>query len=131
MKLKGRAIMEGIVEGEALVSEMPIGFYGKVDTETGIIHDEGHDLDEECLTEKILIFPKGKGSTVGSFVIYGLEKKKTGPKAIINAETEPIVATGVIIADLPCVDRIDISKIKTGDWIKVNGETGEVEVNEQ
>ena len=130
MKLKGRSITEGIVEGEALVSDKPIGFYGKVDIETGVIHDDGHELDGECITDKILVFSKGKGSTVVPYVLYGLEKRGTGPKAIINETTEPILATGTIMAEIPCVHGIDISKIKTGDWVKVNGETGEVEVNE-
>jgi predicted aconitase with swiveling domain len=44
----------------------------------------------------------------------------------INKETETIVATGVILSDIPCVDRVDISGIKTGDRVRVSGDTVEI-----
>ena len=79
------------------------------------------------MKDKILVFPSGKGSTVGSYVIYGLKKNGVGPKAIVNKETETIVATGVILAGIPCVDQVDIDQIKTGDKLIVNGDEGTVE----
>ena len=80
------------------------------------------------MTGKVLVFPCGKGSTVGSYVIYGLKKNGVGPAAIVNKETETIVATGVILADIPCIDQIDIEAIKTGDKLAVNADEGIVEV---
>jgi predicted aconitase with swiveling domain len=123
----GRMISPGKVEGEAVVSPEPIGFYGGIDPKTGIVIEKGHPLEGETVTGKILVFPRGKGSTVGSYVIYGLEKNGVGPKAIVNEETETIVATGVILAGVPCVDHIDISQFKTGDRLKVDAEQGTVE----
>ena len=125
--MQGRQISPGYAEGEAIVSNEPIGFYGGVDAKTGVIIDQGHSLEGRSIKDKILIFPCGKGSTVGSYVIYGLKKNGVAPKAIVNEETETIVATGVILAGIPCVDQVDIDQIKTGDKLIVNGDEGTVE----
>ena len=126
--MKGRMISPGTVEGTAIVSPEPIGFYGGIDLNTGIVIEKGHPLEGESVKEKILVFPNGKGSTVGSYVIYGLQKNGVGPLGIINQETETIVATGVILAGIPCVDQIDISQIKTGDKLALNADDGEVKI---
>ncbi len=124
--MKGRVISPGKAEGEAIVSPEPIGFYGGIDAKTGIVIEKGHPLEGKNVKGKILVFPNGKGSTVGSYVIYGLKKNGVAPKAIINKETETIVATGVILAGIPCVDHIDIDQIKTGDRLIVDADSGEV-----
>jgi predicted aconitase with swiveling domain len=125
--MKGRSISPGKAEGEAIVSRTPIGFYGGVDAKTGIVIEKGHELEGENVKGKILVFPNGKGSTVGSYVIYGLKRNGVAPKAIINKETETIVATGVILAGIPCVDGIDIDRIKTGDKLRVDATKGTIE----
>jgi predicted aconitase with swiveling domain len=128
--MKGRMISPGCVEGEAMVSIEPIGFYGGVDAKTGVVIDKGHELEGKAIADKILIFPCGKGSTVGSYVIYGLKKNGVAPKAIVNEETETIVATGVILAGIPCVDKIDIKQmnITSGQMLKVDADNGIVEI---
>ncbi len=126
--MKGRTISPGKAEGDAIVSSEPIGFYGGIDAKTGIVIEKGHPLEGESVTGKILVFPCGKGSTVGSYVIYGLVKNGVGPAGIINKETETIVATGVILAGIPCVDQIDIDKIKTGDKISLDADNSVVEL---
>jgi len=128
MQFKGRSINPGFAEGEAVVSKEPIGFYGGIDPKTGMFIEKGHELEGKSVKGKILVFPKGKGSTVGSYVIYGLAANKVGPLAIVNSETETIVATGVILADIPCVDGIPTDKLKTGDRLKVDATAGTVEV---
>ena len=125
--MKGRTIYPGIVEGEAIVSREAIGFYGGIDAKTGEVIEKGHELEGQNVKDKILVFPFGKGSTVGSYVIYGLKKNGVAPKAIVNKETETIVATGAILAGIPCVDGIDIDQIKSGDKVKVNADEGIVE----
>jgi len=125
--MKGRSISPGKAEGEAIVSKTPIGFYGGIDAKTGIVIEKGHELEGQNVKDKILVFPNGKGSTVGSYVIYGLKKNGVAPKAIVNKETETIVATGVILAGIPCVDGIDIEKLKTGDKLRIDAGKGTVE----
>jgi len=126
--MKGRMISPGKARGEAIVSRTPIGFYGGIDPKTGIVIEKGHELEGQCVKDKILVFPKGKGSTVGSYVIYGLKKNGVAPAAIVNKETETIVATGVILAGIPCVDGIDIDKIKTGDKLVVDADNATTEI---
>jgi hypothetical protein len=128
MILEGRVICKGKTEGEALVTSQPISFFGGVDPKTGIIIEKGHELEGKCIKDKILVFPTGKGSTVGSYIIYRLKKNKVAPLAIINKECETIVAVGSIISNIPCIDKIDIEKIKTGDVLKITN--GKVYVNE-
>lgn len=128
--MKGRCISPGKAEGEALVSSQPIGFYGCVDLKTGMFIEKGHELEGKLLKDKILVFPSGKGSTVGSYVIYGLKKNGVAPRAIINKETETIVATGAILADIPCIDGIDIGMIKTGQMVAVDAGRGEVSIHD-
>ena len=125
--MKGRVISPGKARGEAIVSRTPLSFYGGIDPKTGIVIEKGHEIGGQCVKDKILVFPQGKGSTVGSYVIYGLKKNGVAPAAIVNRETETVVATGVILAGIPCVDRIDIDKIKTGDKLIVDADEGTVE----
>ncbi len=122
----GRIIKAGEAAGEALVSPASIGFLGGVDPETGVILDQNHPLRGQSIADKVLIFPHGKGSTVGSYTILRLARNGVAPRAMINAESEAITAVGAIIADIPMVDLIDISQINTGDWVEVDG--GRVEV---
>ena len=124
--MKGRTISPGKVEGESLVSNEPIGFYGGIDAKTGIFIEKGHELEGKSVKGKILVFPCGKGSTVGSYIIYGLAKNNQAPLAIVNKETETIVATGAILAGIPCIDRIPVEKISTGDRLTVDATAGTV-----
>lgn len=127
MKLIGRAIKEGRAEGEALVSHEPLGFFGGVDPETGVVIEPGHELEGHCIAGTILVFPRGKGSTVGSYTLYRLRKEGLAPAGIINAQSEAVVAVGAIISEIPMVDSIDLSQIQTGDEVTVDGDTVEVE----
>jgi len=126
--LKGRVIVEGKCRAEALVSSKPISFLGGIDPADGRIVEKNHDLCGECVKDKILCFPHGYGSTVGSYVLYSLAKKGLAPKAIVNQTADPVVVVGAIIANVPMVDQIDIKKIKTGDTVEVDACKGTVKV---
>jgi len=118
-QLKGRLISKGKGKGEALVTTQPISFYGGVDPNTGVIIEKGHELQGQSVKGKILVFPTGKGSTVGSYTLYRMKKNGTAPAGMINGECETVVAVGAIISEIPCVDKVDITKIKTGDCVQV------------
>jgi len=130
MKLKGRKISGGKARGIALVSRKSLSFLGGVEPETGVIKDTESDIKGESIRGKILVFPRGKGSTVGSYVIYQLKKNGVAPAAIVVEEAETIVATGAIIAGIPMVDKVDIDKIKTGQFVEVDADKGEINVEE-
>ncbi|MEM1513394.1 MAG: DUF126 domain-containing protein [Candidatus Thermoplasmatota archaeon] len=126
--MKGRTIYPGKVRGEAIVSKEAFSFYGSVDTKTGIIIDKNSPIYGKSIKDKIFVFPCGKGSTVGSYVIYALKKNGNAPKAIINRETETIVATGAIISAIVCVDGINIDVIKDGDIVIIDAKEKEADV---
>ena len=128
MKLVGRKIYKGIAEGEAIVTKDGISFYGGVDPDTGKVVEVGHELEGQSVTGKVLVFPTGKGSTVGSYTMYRMMKNNTAPAAIVNERIDTIIAVGCIISEIPCVDKIDVSSIKTGQKLIVNGSEGTVEV---
>lgn len=129
MKIEGRGVTEGKAEGEVLLSSEPIGFYGAVDIDTGEFIEEGHELEGENISGKVLVFPRGKGSTVGSYVLYGLAKNDKAPAAIVNEETETIVATGCILGEIPCVDSLDVSleRLSELEKVRVDADEGKIE----
>lgn len=128
MKFQGRKIYKGTVEAEAIVTKHGISFYGGVDPDTGKVVEVGHELEGQSITGKVLVFPTGKGSTVGSYTMYRLKKNNLAPAAIVNEKIDTIIAVGCIISEIPCVDKIEIKNIKTGQKVIVNGSEGTVEV---
>jgi len=128
MKWQGRKIYGGVEEGEALVSSMGISFFGGVDPDTGVVIERDHELEGQSIAGKVLVFPSGKGSTVGSYTLYRLKMAGKAPFAIINAECETITAVGCIIAEIPCVDQVPIEKLHSGQRIRVDGDAGTVTV---
>jgi predicted aconitase with swiveling domain len=126
--LHGRGIVEGLCRAKALVSTKPISFLGDVDPATGRIVEKRHDLYGESVMDRVLCFPHGHGSTVGSYVLYALAKKGLAPKAIINRKADPVIVVGAVIANIPMIDQIDISRIRTGDMVEVNAYKGIVKI---
>jgi uncharacterized protein len=126
MMLQGRKIYQGQVTGQALVTRMGISFFGGVDPESGVVVEKGHELQGQSIAGKILVFPTGKGSTVGSYTLYRLKSAGLAPLAIVNAVCETITAVGCIIAEIPCVDQVPIEQLQTGMQVSVDGEQGRV-----
>ncbi len=105
IKIKARTISKGCATGELLASCDAISFYGGVDPDTGTVIEKGHALEGKSIAGKILLFPRGKGSTVGSYILYRLKKNNCAPLAIINLQCEAIVAVGAIISEIPAIDK--------------------------
>jgi predicted aconitase with swiveling domain len=122
--LRGRTIAPGRAGGAVLRSEAAISFFGGVDPERGVVTEPGHPLEGQSLVGRVLVFPRGKGSTVGSYSLYRLARSGRGPAAIVNAECETIIAVGAIIAGIPCVDRIPIEELAEGTWVEVDADHG-------
>ena len=120
-RLTGRVIYAGKARGDVLKSEMPISFFGGVDSETGVIREPDHPLLGQSIAGKILVFPHAKGSTVGSYILYALKKNGAAPAAMILDECETIVAVGAIISEIPTIDQISVDRLMTGDGIKIDG----------
>ncbi len=133
MKIRARSIARGKAEGVALVSRKPVSFLGDVDPESGEIVDRNSDIFGKKISGKIFVFPEGRGSTVGTYVLLQMKKRGTAPAGIIMLESEAIVATGAIISGIPLVDRPEknvIELIQSGDFIRIFSEKeGWIEVD--
>ena len=128
--IKGRSISKGIGKGEVLLTKDPISFLGGVDPKTGEIADKENEAFGKNIRGKVLVFPRGKGSTVGSYVMLQLKKNGAAPAAIINMETETIVAVGAIISEIPLIDKLEkdpYTILKNGMIVTVNGTEGSIE----
>lgn len=131
MKLNGRVISPGVGNGEVLVSTEPISFLGGVDPKLAVVVEKGHPLEGKSIAGKVLIFPRGKGSTVGTYVLYQLAKAGKAPSAIICGEAEIIVAVGAIISEIPMLDKLEgdiFTLFKNGQKANVDANKGVVEI---
>jgi predicted aconitase with swiveling domain len=128
--VRGRKISGGTAEGLALVSHEPISFFGGVNPNTGVVTEKGHELEGSTVKDRVLVFPRGKGSTVGSYTLYRMKKNGVAPRAIINVECEPIVAVGAIISEIPALDMLEknpLTFFQSGMMLKVDADRSIVE----
>ena len=122
-----RNISKGKASGELIVSDEAISFLGGVNPETGEVIDPNHELKGQSIKDKILFIPGGKGSTVGSYVIFQMKKNNTAPRAIICLKAEPIIATGAIMSDIPMVDSpSEVEELVNGQMVEVDSDNGKI-----
>lgn len=125
--LQGRAVVPGKARGEAVVSAKPISLWGGLDEKTGEVIDRRHDCSGRFVTDKVFVFPWGKGSSTGSAILLESVRRGVAPAAIINCATDAIAALGSIIAGelygkpVPIVvlDERDFGSIADGDLVAV------------
>ncbi len=122
-----RSLPAMTIEGEALVTTMPITFLGFVDATTGRIVEKGHELDGQSIRGKIFVFPRGIGSTVAPYVLINLARNNNAPLAIINRESDQATVAGASMTRIPLVYRLDqdpTQVIKTGNKVRIRIEQG-------
>ena len=128
--MPARRIQPGSARGPVLASATPLSLLGGLDRESGEILDEATGLRGERVKDRILAFPHGKGSTAGSYVLYGLKAQGQAPAALVAGEAESVVATGAILSEIPAVDRVQVDLFRTGDTAVVNATEGYVELED-
>ena len=127
MEIAATCILPGTCRGRLLTTRQPISFWGCVDPVTGHISDKRHELFGESVSEKVLVFPFGKGSSTGSLMILELLRLNLAPAAIINTRTEPLLATGPVVGKhfygktfpIVNVDVSDFELLKTGIYAEI------------
>jgi len=133
--LQGRKVVGGKAYGEAIVTKEPLCFFPLMDRSTGVITDSNHPLYGRSLSNKILVYPTGKGSTGTTYAIYDMVAiRGTGPKALIMAQAEPISTIGAIMGEIPVVDSFkdDIfNLISDGDYLEIDGDNGIVTITKK
>jgi len=129
--IRCRKISKGCASGEILLTKDPISFLGGVNPDTGIVIDSKHELYGKNIGGKVLVIPSGKGSTVGSYVMYQMAKNMTAPIAVIAIEAEPIIATGAIMAGIPMVDQPEeeiFGILHNNQIVEVNADSGYLKI---
>ncbi len=128
--IKGRTVIgkgKGKLKGRALVTTEPICFLGGIDVKTGNVTEQGHPLYGQCIKDVVLVFPTGKGSTGGSYLIYDTACNGNGPLCMVNLNVEQVTAVGCIMAEIPLIDRPDqdpTKLLKSGDLVEVDLDQG-------
>lgn len=131
MILRGRKVVGGVAEGEALVTRQSISGWGGVDPLTGTIIELRHELRGQSFKDKVLVFPGAKGSSGWSAIFHMTRRANVRPKAMIFNEMTTKVALGAVVTRVPSVTELDadpLDVIETGDWVRVDGDAGTVEV---
>jgi predicted aconitase with swiveling domain len=132
--LRGRRIVGGCAEGEALVTHQTISGWGGIDPMTGTIIETRHELRGQSFKDKVLVFPGAKGSSGWSAAFHMTRLTNSAPKAMIFNIMSTKIALGAVVTRAPSVTNLDqdpLTVIETGDWVKVDGDRGIVEVTKR
>lgn len=124
--MKGRGLSPGLVTAEVVVCDQLISPLGEI-SKDGFI--TSGPCENTNISNKILAFKGGRGSTVGSYTFLELKNRNISPSGIINEAAEQMVVTGAIITDIPMVDGIPLDTISTGESITMNGSSGEISIS--
>ena len=136
--IKGCSVVPGVAEGEVIKTAQPISFWGGVDPASGLINDPRHELFNQSIEGKVLVFPFGKGSSTGSLIFLELARVNKSPAAIVNVRTEPILATGPIVCkhfygkEIPMIslDENSFQILQTGQRATVNATEGFISIDD-
>jgi len=131
LELRGRGIVGGVVEGEALVSRQTISGFGGIDPARGVVIEPRHELFGVCFTDKVLVFPGAKGSSGWSGFFQSTRLLGTAPRAMVFNVMTTKAVLGAIVTRVPAVAECEpdpVLAIRTGDWLRVDGDLGRVAV---
>lgn len=135
--LQGKGCAPGEFEGEAVVSNQPFGFWQGIDPQTGVVIDKRHDLCGASLKGKVFVFPYGRGSTGTPGIFLEAVRNGCAPAAMVNVKSEPMIVMCALLAEaffkvrIPIVDGLPGQPgelLRSGDRVRVNGATGEIEI---
>jgi predicted aconitase with swiveling domain len=132
--LHGRKVVGGCAEGEALVTRERISGWGGIDPRSGTVIETRHELRGISFAGKVLVFPGAKGSSGWSSQFHIARLAGKAPVAMLFNEMTTKIALGAVVAHAPSVTDFDqdpLEVIETGDWVKVDGDKGVVEVTKR
>lgn len=128
---QGRGVVGGVAEGEAFVTRETVSGWGGIDARSGTITEQRHEKRGESFAGKVLVFPGAKGSSGWSHYFHATRRLGTAPKAMLFTVMTTKVALGAVVTRVPAVtefDRDPFEVIEDGDWVRVDGDKGRVEV---
>lgn len=124
MRITGRGLSEGKVEGTVIKSSMPLSLVDDVNLLTSEILDKGNEIHREPIKDKVLIFPYAKESKSYPDTIRKLKDRNVQPKALVAENLEEPLVADAVNSKVPAIDRVDISLFETKDEVTVNGTDG-------
>ncbi len=132
--LRGRKVVGGRAEGEALVTTQTISGWGGINPMTGTVVERRHQLRGQSFKGKVLVFPGAKGSSGWASHFHVTRLAGSAPAALIFNEMTTKVALGAVVMHSPAVtdlDRDPLTVIETGDWVEVDADRGIVRVTKK
>lgn len=132
--LHGRKVVGGCAEGEALVTNESISGWGGIDPMTGTVIETHHELRGVSFKDKVLVFPGAKGSSGWSNAFHMTRLTNSAPRAMVFNIMNTKIALGAVVMHVPSVTGLDqdpLAVIETGDWVKVDGDRGVVEIQKK
>jgi predicted aconitase with swiveling domain len=132
--LHGRKVVGGCAEGEALVTRQTISGWGGIDTASGAITERRHELRGQSFAGKVFVFPGAKGSSGGSGAFHRARLAGTAPTAFVFNKMTSKIALIAVVTRVPAITELDqdpLEVIETGDWVKVDADSGTVEVTKK
>jgi hypothetical protein len=132
--LRGRCVVPGRAEGEALVTRQQISGWGGIDSRTGTIVETRHELRGVSFAGKVLVFPGAKGSSGWSNAFHLTRTLGVAPAALLFNEMTTKIALGAVVTRAPALtdfDRDPLDCIQTGDWVVVDADRGVVEIHKR
>lgn len=132
--LRGRKVVGGCAEGEALVTKETISGWGGIDPMTGTVIETHHELCGVSFRDRVLVFPGAKGSSGWSNAFHMTRLAGSAPKAMVFNRMNTKIALGAVVTHAPTVTDLDqdpLTVVETGDWVRVDGDRGIVEVTKK
>ncbi|MEO6388050.1 MAG: DUF126 domain-containing protein [Croceibacterium sp.] len=129
--LRGRKVVGGTCEGEALVTRQTISGWGGVNPMRGEVIESHHELRGQSFAGKILVFPGAKGSSGWSGIFHMTRLTGKAPLGLLFTITTTKAALGAVVLRVPTMTDFDIDPldlIETGDWVRIDADAGEVHV---
>jgi len=129
--IRGRCVVPGVAEAEALVTHERISGWGGVDPRTGTVVETRHELRGQCFAGKVLVFPGAKGSSGWSAQFHVARAMGTAPSAWLFNRMCTKIALGAVVSHAPAMtdfDRDPLELICSGDWVRVDADAGIVTV---
>ena len=134
IEIRGRCVVPGVAEAQALVSTERISGWGGVDPRTGSIIETRHPLRGQSFAGKVLVFPGAKGSSGWSAQFHVARAMGTAPAAWLFNRMCTKVALGTVVSHAPAMTDFDqdpLALIRTGDWVRVDASAGLVTITRQ
>ena len=129
--IRGRKVVGGVTEGEAMVTDQTISGWGGVNPMKGEIIETRHELRGQSFANKILVFPGAKGSSGWSAVFHTTRLTGKAPLGLLFTITTTKAALGAVVLRVPSMTDFDgdpVRQIETGDWVRIDADAGKVSV---